>query len=204
MAERQVDPGRAEEPLMAYGGRTASGAEIVVAVGDDRSSRSARLEDSRVAEPLPGRVSATDPAGGQRAASWLSQPVPISGGRDFAHRPEAIIDGDLTQRIPLRGTGDDLDRLAETLNRMLDRMDKLLESVRQSNNIAHDLRTPLSRLGQRLEDARAQAPLRRRPARLRWTPPGWKSTHCSAPSPPCCALRKSRPGHSGRRFAGWT
>ena len=71
---------------------------------------------------------------------------------------EAIIDGDLNQRIPLRGTGDDLDRLAETLNRMLDRIDKLLTSVREaSNNIAHDLRTPLSRLRQHLEDARGRS-----------------------------------------------
>jgi signal transduction histidine kinase len=71
---------------------------------------------------------------------------------------EAIIEGDLTQRIPLQGTKDDLDRLAETLNRMLDRTNKLLESVRQaSNNIAHDLRTPLSRLGQRLEEARMRS-----------------------------------------------
>lgn len=71
---------------------------------------------------------------------------------------EAISGGDLTLRIPLRGTGDELDRLAETLNRMLDRIGQLMESVREvSNNIAHDLRTPLSRLGQHLEDARVQA-----------------------------------------------
>lgn len=67
---------------------------------------------------------------------------------------EAIIDGDLTQRIPIRGTRDDLDQLASTLNRMLDRIGALMESLRQvSNDIAHDLRTPLTRLRQRLEAA---------------------------------------------------
>jgi signal transduction histidine kinase len=72
---------------------------------------------------------------------------------------EAIIAGDLTQRVPLRGTGDDLDRLAGTLNHMLDRIGALMESLRQvSSDVAHDLRTPLSRLYQRLEDARAHAP----------------------------------------------
>nr|WP_255616725.1 ATP-binding protein [Microvirga puerhi] len=71
---------------------------------------------------------------------------------------EAIIAGDLRLRVPLRGTDDDLDRLAATLNRMLDRIGALVESLRQvSNDIAHDLRTPLTRLRQRLEDAERHA-----------------------------------------------
>ena len=65
---------------------------------------------------------------------------------------EAIIDGDLSRRVPVRGSRDDLDRLAETINRMLDRITTLMESLRQvSNDVAHDLRTPLTRLRQRLE-----------------------------------------------------
>ena len=69
---------------------------------------------------------------------------------------QSIIDGDLKQRIPLRSTSDELDRLAATLNSMLDRIHELMESLRQvSNDIAHDLRTPLSRLRQRLEGALA-------------------------------------------------
>jgi len=71
---------------------------------------------------------------------------------------EAIIAGDLSQRIPTRDTGDDLDRLAGTLNRMLDRITVLMDSLRQvSSDVAHDLRTPLSRLRQRLEGARLRA-----------------------------------------------
>ncbi len=71
---------------------------------------------------------------------------------------EAIIGGDLGRRVPVRGTGDDLDRLAGTLNRMLDRIGALMDSLRQvSTDVAHDLRTPLSRLYQRLEDARLHA-----------------------------------------------
>lgn len=65
---------------------------------------------------------------------------------------EAIIDGDLARRVPLRGSDDDLDRLAQTINRMLDRIGALMESLKQvSNDIAHDMRTPLTRLRQRLE-----------------------------------------------------
>jgi signal transduction histidine kinase len=65
---------------------------------------------------------------------------------------EAIIDGDLTRRVPVRGSDDDLDRLALTINRMLDRIAGLMESLKQvSNDIAHDMRTPLTRLRQKLE-----------------------------------------------------
>ena len=76
----------------------------------------------------------------------------------IARTAEAIIEGDLARRIPVRGTNDDLDRLAGTLNRMLDRIGALMDSLRQvSSDVAHDLRTPLSRLYQRLEDARMHA-----------------------------------------------
>jgi signal transduction histidine kinase len=65
---------------------------------------------------------------------------------------EAIIDGDLARRVPVRGADDELDRLALTFNRMLDRISALMESLKQvSNDIAHDLRTPLTRLRQKLE-----------------------------------------------------
>ncbi len=76
----------------------------------------------------------------------------------IARTAEAIIGGDLARRAPGRGTGDDLDRLAGTLNHMLDRIGALMDSLRQvSTDVAHDLRTPLSRLYQRLEEARLHA-----------------------------------------------
>ncbi len=63
-----------------------------------------------------------------------------------------IMAGELDRRIPLRGTGDEFDRLAENLNAMLDRIARLLDGVREvSDNIAHDLRGPLARLRGRLE-----------------------------------------------------
>lgn len=70
----------------------------------------------------------------------------------------SIMDGDLARRVPLRGSGDEMDQLAENLNAMLDRIQDLMESVKRvSDDIAHDLRSPLSRLRQRLEAARLGA-----------------------------------------------
>lgn len=67
---------------------------------------------------------------------------------------EAVVGGDLAHRIPTDGSGDEFDRLAGTLNRMLDRIGGLLDNLRQvSSDVAHDLRTPLSRLRQGLEAA---------------------------------------------------
>ena len=71
---------------------------------------------------------------------------------------EAIIDGDLGRRVPVGGDDDDLTRLALTLNRMLDRIGALMDSLRQvTSDVAHDLRTPLNRLRQRLERSARQA-----------------------------------------------
>ncbi|MEA2855524.1 MAG: hypothetical protein QOE02_5597 [Rhodospirillaceae bacterium] len=66
----------------------------------------------------------------------------------------AIMLSDLDQRIPLRGTNDEWDRVAENLNLMLDRIAALMGEVKQvSDNVAHDLRTPLTRMRGRLEKA---------------------------------------------------
>jgi signal transduction histidine kinase len=69
-----------------------------------------------------------------------------------------IIDGDLKRRLPVSGAGDELDRLAETINEMLSRIAVLMENLSQvSNDIAHDLRTPVTHLRHRLERARAES-----------------------------------------------
>jgi signal transduction histidine kinase len=65
-----------------------------------------------------------------------------------------IMDGDLAERLPVNGSGDELDRLAENLNVMLARIEHLMAGLREvSDNIAHDLKTPLNRLRNRVEAA---------------------------------------------------
>jgi signal transduction histidine kinase len=65
-----------------------------------------------------------------------------------------IMQSRLANRIPLRGTSDEWDQLAENLNAMLDRIEELMREVGQvADNVAHDLRTPLTRLRGRLEQA---------------------------------------------------
>ena len=68
---------------------------------------------------------------------------------------QGVIEGRLSQRLPVMGMGPEFDRLSANLNRMLDRIEALMTGMRQvSTDIAHDLRTPLARLRQRLEAAR--------------------------------------------------
>lgn len=65
---------------------------------------------------------------------------------------EDILQGDLTRRMPVRGNRDEFDRLATSLNAMLDQIDGLMTGMRGvADNIAHDLRSPISRLRSRME-----------------------------------------------------
>lgn len=69
---------------------------------------------------------------------------------------KAIKDGDLTRRIALMGTHDEFDTLSDNINAMLDQIERLMTGMRQvSDNIAHDLRSPLTRIKARLENALA-------------------------------------------------
>ncbi len=67
---------------------------------------------------------------------------------------QTIMAGDLAGRLPVAGTGDELDRLAVHVNAMLERIEALMRGLKEvSDNIAHDLKTPLTRLRNRCEQA---------------------------------------------------
>lgn len=72
-----------------------------------------------------------------------------------------VMGGNLSVRVPLKGTGDDFDQLGMSLNAMLDRNQELVASLgRVSDNIAHELRTPLARLRTALEGGSPETPLK--------------------------------------------
>jgi signal transduction histidine kinase len=97
------------------------------------------------------------------SAALLTLALGLVGGlfmtRNVLRRVEAvnrtsasIIQGDFAERVPVTGSGDEFDQLAANLNAMLDQIERLMAGMRQvTDNIAHDLRTPLSRLRARLE-----------------------------------------------------
>jgi signal transduction histidine kinase len=73
---------------------------------------------------------------------------------DMTETTRTIMAGDLTGRVAVTGTGDELDRLAQNLNAMLDRIGELMAGLREvSDNIAHDLKTPLTRLRNKADEA---------------------------------------------------
>jgi hypothetical protein len=89
-------------------------------------------------------------------AAWAVSTVTRKRLGAIDRTARAIIDGDFSRRIPRDESGSEFDRASATLNRMLDRIAALMENLRQvSSDVAHDLRTPLTRLRNRLEDAKA-------------------------------------------------
>jgi signal transduction histidine kinase len=89
----------------------------------------------------------------------------LSGGwltsRNFLRRIDAITDasraimaGDLASRMPMSNTGDELDRLAHSLNEMLEQIERLMLGMKEvTSNVAHDLKSPLTRMRARVESA---------------------------------------------------
>ncbi|MBN9594482.1 MAG: HAMP domain-containing protein [Afipia sp.] len=107
-----------------------------------------------------------------KAAQWSVLIVVVLGlgggifvGRRVLRRIDAmtgttqrIMAGDLSGRLPVGRSGDEIDRLAENLNAMLERIEALMAGLKEvSDNIAHDLKTPLTRLRNRAEEALAKS-----------------------------------------------
>jgi signal transduction histidine kinase len=73
---------------------------------------------------------------------------------DINRTSAEIVAGDLSRRVPVTATQDEFDALAQNLNRMLDRIERLMKGMREVvDSVAHDLRSPLNRLRNRLEEA---------------------------------------------------
>ncbi len=87
-------------------------------------------------------------------AGYLASRGALGRVAEIAATSDGIRTGDLTRRVALTGSGDELDHIALNLNTMLDRIENLVAAMREvSDNIAHDLKTPLTRLRARAEAA---------------------------------------------------
>jgi signal transduction histidine kinase len=157
-------------PVLALGAGLPGGATVFV--GRDLSS--VRALESR----LLG------------AAGWVGLGAVVLGlggglliGRGVARRTAAmdmalaaVAAGDLARRLPRAGRDDEFDRLSARINAMLDRLAEVMATLRAvTDDIAHDLRTPLTRLRQRLDD-------------LRRTPPGEAEPMIAAAEAECDAM----------------
>ena len=88
------------------------------------------------------------------AGAWFVTRRVLKRVDDMTETTRTIMAGDLNGRLAIAGTGDELDRLAHNLNAMLDRIGELMAGMKEvSDNIAHDLKTPLTRLRNRADEA---------------------------------------------------
>ena len=92
------------------------------------------------------------------AIAWRLRRSVVARIESINRTSRRIMEGELSERIESHGSGDEFDELASNLNAMLERIETLMEDVRRvSDNVAHDLRTPLGRLRTRLEQLRDAA-----------------------------------------------
>jgi signal transduction histidine kinase len=88
------------------------------------------------------------------AGAWFVTRRVLSRVDAMTDTTRTIMAGDLNGRLAIAGTGDELDRLAQNLNAMLDRIGELMAGMKEvSDNIAHDLKTPLTRLRNKADEA---------------------------------------------------
>lgn len=132
--------------FIGYGLRLRDGGYVLAAQDDERVSetREAIIGAFTIALAVALSLSIV----GGALLSWLY----LRRIESFNTVARAIFEGGVERRMPVSGGGDELDRLGANLNRMLDRIAQLVDTMRQvSADIAHDLRTPLGRLRQKLE-----------------------------------------------------
>ena len=152
-SERHINPSKPRQKIRVYATGLAGGYRLLVGGDDETVETVDELLAERFSLAILGVV-AIGLLGGYGLSRGMRRRIAAITGA-----AEAIIDGDLTRRVPAARGGDDLERLAATFNRMLDRIGALMDSLRQvSTDIAHDLRTPLTRLRSRLEASLAGPP----------------------------------------------
>ncbi|MEZ5776001.1 MAG: HAMP domain-containing sensor histidine kinase [Hyphomicrobiaceae bacterium] len=129
------------------------GNHLLLVGRDAESQRAFAVTARRVAIAGIGAVALLGLLGGLLASRAILRRI-----NAINETSRTIMAGDLSRRVPLTGSADELDRLSANLNLMLDRIEQLMAGLREvSDNIAHDLKTPLNRLRNRAEAALREA-----------------------------------------------
>lgn len=141
------DPVEGADPARSLATDLRTGERLVVAADWDEVEKSERLILSLLAAVF-AMVVGIGAIGALLLGAYLRRRLSA-----ISNAAEAIISGNLARRIIIGPNGDEFDRLSTVLNAMLDRIGTLLDHLRQvSNDVAHDLRTPLTRLRNQLEE----------------------------------------------------
>ncbi len=149
-----VDPGdEGGSLLLMLGSRLANRNLLVVGAGMDQAND---LRDIIIKSLISSLALALPLALG---SGLLLSRAALARVSTIHRASRRIMAGDLSRRLPVRGSGDEFDQLSQSINAMLERIEELMGTMKQvTNDIAHDLRTPLGRLRQRLDTARSGEP----------------------------------------------
>ncbi|WP_019832078.1 sensor histidine kinase [Sphingomonas sp. PR090111-T3T-6A] len=144
-----VDPGEGDDTARALAVDLRNGERLVVAADWEEVTGTERLILSLLGFALVAML-LIGTAGALLLGAYLRRRLSA-----ISTAAERIMAGDLHRRVAMSPRGDEFDRLSAALNAMLDRIGELLDNLRQvSSDVAHDLRTPLTRLRNQLEEGR--------------------------------------------------
>ncbi len=144
-----LDPGKGPDTARALAVDLGDGERLVVAADWEEVTGTERLILSLLAFACLAML-LIGTAGASLLGAYLRRRLSA-----ISTAAESIMAGDLHRRVEVSARGDEFDRLSAALNAMLDRIGALLDNVRQvSSDVAHDLRTPLTRLRTQLEEGR--------------------------------------------------
>jgi signal transduction histidine kinase len=155
LADRSAIPDDPEDayPIVAHGRQLENGGFLLVGESRYRAATAREAIFKALAWGIVITVLLAAAGGAALGVGFLRRIEEIN------RTTRSIMDGDFGERVPASGVGDEMDQLATNLNAMLDRIQVLMESLKRvSDDIAHDLRTPLSRLRHHLEAARGRTP----------------------------------------------
>jgi heavy metal sensor kinase len=133
-------PNRSDEVRILYAMLSPA---VIVQVGQAMESQARLLEAFKRIFIITMSLLIAAAAG----VGWFMARRAVSGIEAVTHTAQKISGGSLQERVPVKPRGDEIDQLATTFNRMVDRIQTLLTEIKEmSDNIAHDLRSPVTRI----------------------------------------------------------